>query len=141
EPVLPALPVPAGAPVLVFAQAEVPVGLDGAALRQLPRAELDRRAQAPRPVRLFAGTWATLEPDHRWTALDERAIPAAEVPALLGPGVVSVLWGQSGGGTLRPLVLPEKVNRSEVFDVQQRGPRDDRGGLRLEGDLPAPEAP
>ncbi|MCB9550060.1 MAG: hypothetical protein H6706_29985 [Myxococcales bacterium] len=141
QPVLPALPVPPGAPVLVFAQAEGPVGLGGQALRQLPRAELDRRAQAPRPVRLFAGTWATLEADHRWTALDERAIPAAEVPALLGAGVVSVLWGAPAGGALEPLVLPKKLNRSEVFDVQQRGPRDDRGALRLEGELPAPEAP
>ncbi len=138
-PMLPSLPV--SGPILVFVDADRPLGLAGAALRQIPRAELDQRATTPRPVRLFAGTWDSLEADHRLTALDERAIPAAEVPAVLGPGVLSVLWGAPEGGRLTEFVLDEKLNDPRYFDLQQRGPREDGGALRLDGPLAAPEDP
>jgi hypothetical protein len=106
----------------------VPLGLAGAALRQVPRAELDERATAPRPVRLFAGSWEALEADHRLTALDERDIPAALVPEQLGTGVLSVLWGQPEGGRLTAFALDKNLNHPRHFDLQQRGPRDDGGG-------------
>lgn len=138
-PVLPPLPV--SGPILVFVDADGPLGLAGAALRQVPRAELDERATAPRPVRLFAGSWEALEADHRLTALDERDIPAALVPEQLGTGVLSVLWGQPEGGRFTAFALDKNLNHPRHFDLQQRGPRDDRGALRLEGPLAAPEDP
>lgn len=147
-PLVPHLPLPTGSPLTLLVIAPTPLGLaDGPPLvRQVPASAF--LAPGLRPVRIFGGRLAQVEPDQLLTALDERAIPAAEVPDLLrlrsGPGVLSVLHGAQPAAPLQPLValrIDKKRNHAKGFDLVLRGPQADGDGRRITGAIATPVQP